>query len=102
MNLYDDYIEIIGSFFLIVGAILSILTPSAVINYLVILLTGLMTGRVIYYRKYKFKMGVMLIILAFVLGYTLVSPHGNRTITLLLFLAGSVLSYRVHTRGLIK
>lgn len=102
LNWHEDWVEILGLNFMIIGLLISLSTGSAFMNYLVILISGLLSGRIIYFRKHKLKLSVMIIIILFVLGYLLGSRHGSTTLTLLFFILGTVGSYRLHLDGYLK
>jgi hypothetical protein len=96
-----------GEFFfiilLIIGILLGILAPSAVITYLIGFFSGMMAGRLMYDRKYKGRAPYVLIILGFVIGFVIIAAvRGYGLMTLLLFIFGSALSYYLFDRKIIK
>ena len=61
-----------------------------------------MGGRLFWERKNKVWSPYLTIIVGFVMGYVIGTFHGDRRITLLLFVLGGVLSYYVLDKGILK
>ncbi|RMF07210.1 hypothetical protein D6764_00335 [Candidatus Woesearchaeota archaeon] len=96
---YDDWVEILGVSAMLGGIALSLITGSAIINYIVIAICGAMTGRALYYRRYKLKMWLILIIVMFLLGYLIGNRYGNDAVSLLVFALSAAGIYRAHLKG---
>ena len=91
------WVELICFVVLVVGFLFSITLQSAVISYVVILLFGLLAGRLIYYKKYSFPF--YLIGFALLLGYVLGTRYGQWKLVILFFLLGAAISYYLHAEG---
>ena len=101
-ELYKDWMEFFFFVLVIIGILISLTVPSAVISYLVIFLTGLMAGRLIYERKNKIKLPYFMIILGFIIGYLIGIYYGSKLIIIILFAIGSILSYNIYDKKIIK
>ena len=99
---FKNWAEIIAFILLIIGFLLSLAAPSAVLSYLIIFLAGMMGGRLIYSRKKSMVFPYVLIIIGFLLGYLIGSRYGDWLVTTVLFVLGSILSYYLHEQGFIK
>jgi len=99
---FRNWAEIIFLILLIVGFLLSLAAPSAVLSYLMIFLVGMMAGRLIYYRKKSMVFPYVLIIIGFFIGYLIGSRYGNWLVITILFVLGSILDYYLHEQGWLK
>jgi len=102
MNYHKNSAEILFFVLLVIGFIISLFSGSAIISYLIIFITGMMAGRLIFERKGKLKFAYYLITIGFLIGYILGAFYGNRNITIILFILGALLSYYLHDRKIIK
>jgi len=101
-NYFSDWAEFFFFILLFIGLVVGIISPSAVITYLVGFFTGAMAGRLVYERKNKLKAPYLLIVIGFVIGYVIGTFHGDRRITFLLFVFGAVLTYYTLDKGYLK
>lgn len=85
---------------LVIGFIFSILLQSSFLSYVVIILFGLMAGRLIFYFGKKFPLYVIL--LGFLLGFILGSRFADWKLLVLLFFLGSAMGYYIHAQGLLE
>jgi len=97
-----DWGELFFFFLLIVGFLLSLLTPSAVLSYALIFCLGMMGGRLIFERKERLQFPYYLMLIGLLIGYLLGAYYGNRNIMLILFIIGAFLSYYLHDSGVIR
>ena len=102
VRFWEDWAEVIGFFLLIIGFFLAISAASAVISYIIIILSGLMGGRIWYRIKENFKTPWIIILFGFLVGFVLGSFYGNKKIIILLYVVGIALSYFLHNEGYIK
>ncbi len=99
---FKNWAEIIAFILLIIGFLLSLAAPSAVLSYLIIFLGGMMAGRFVYYKKRRMVFPYVLITIGFFIGYLIGSRYGNWLVITILFVLGSILSYYLHEQGYIK
>lgn len=87
---------------LLIGFLVALLLREAILVYIVILLAGLLAGRVVYLRRFKEPLfPFILMILGFLLGYLLGSLEASRILTVLLFVLGLGVSYYLHKKGIL-
>jgi len=96
---FRNWAELFFFILLVIGFLLSIATPSAVISYFMIFSCGMMAGRLWFERKNKLIFPYFLIIVGFLIGYILGSFYGSRKVILTLFVLGTLISYYLHDRG---
>jgi hypothetical protein len=98
---FKNWGEFLFFVILVIGFILAIASPSAVISYLVIFIVGLMSGRLLYERKNKLVFPYTLIIIGFIIGYILGAFYGNKMTILTLYLIGIWIGYQIFNKGII-
>ena len=96
------WVEVIFFILLIAGFLFSLAAPSAVLSYIIIFITGMMGGRLIYERRKSMVFPYILILIGFLIGYLIGSRYGHWLVTAILFVLGSILSYYLHEQGFIK
>ena len=75
---------------------------SAVISYLVVFLSGMIGGRLLYDRKGKLTFPYYLIVAGFFIGYLIGTYYGSRKIVIVLFVLGILFSHYLYNRGYFK
>ena len=75
---------------------------SAVISYIVVFLSGMIGGRLLYDRRKKLTFPYYLIIIGFLIGYVIGTYYGSRKVVIILFVLGVLLSYHLHKKGYIR
>lgn len=98
LDLATSWVEIVFITLLLIGIILSVFAGNVLFNYIIILLSGLMFGRLLYQERMNFKFSFYLIVFGFLLGYIVGSYYANRKTVLLLFLIGVTASYYIHLK----
>lgn len=87
---------------MIIGFLIAITLDSMWLNYVVIFLAGMMTGRLLYARKRMTKFTHYLIVVGFLVGYLIGSYSYSRKIIAIIFVGSSILSYYLHAKGYIE
>ena len=87
---------------MIVGIVMALASPSAVISYFIIFLVGMFAGRLIYIRKRNIQLPYFLIIAGFVIGYLIGAYYGNKRLIIILFIIGAVISYKLYDKKILK
>ena len=89
---------------MVIGLILSLWASSfsAFISYIVVFLSGMIGGRILYDRKGKLTFPYYIIILGFLIGYLIGTYYGSRKVVIILFVLGVLLSYHLYNKGYIK
>ena len=75
---------------------------SAFISYIVIFLSGMIGGRLLYDRKGKLTVPYYLIIAGFLIGYLIGTYYGSKKVVIILFVLGILLSYHLYKKGYLK
>ncbi len=99
---YKNWMELFLLIDMIIGLVLALLISSAALSYILILISGIFAGRIIYERKSKIVFPYIVIITTFLIGYLIGMRYGNRLVVGLLFLIGTVLSYKLFDKVLLK
>ncbi len=101
-DFWSDWAEFFFFILLFIGFIIGIFSHSAVITYLVSFTSGMMAGRLFYDKKDKGRAPFFLIIIGFLMGYVLGTFYGDKRITILLFIVGSIICYQLYAKKIIK
>ncbi|GAF86208.1 unnamed protein product, partial [marine sediment metagenome] len=86
---------------LVIGFLLSLAAPSAVLSYLMIFACGMMGGRIWYEQRDNFKFPFFLIIIGFLIGYLIGTRYANLVVLIAFFVIGGILSYYLHKKKII-
>ena len=81
---------------------LSATSFSAVISYIVVFLSGMIGGRLLYERKKKLVFPYYIILIGFLIGYVIGTYYGSRKVVIILFILGVLFSYHLHNKGYIR
>ena len=103
--MFQFYKNWMGFFFVVVmilGLVIALTAPSAVINYVVALLSGIFAGRLIYGRKTKIQFPYFVIIVGFMIGYLLGTYYGSKKVVILLFVLGAIIGYKLYEKKILK
>ncbi len=88
----DAWGETATGVFLVIGLIVSLLIDSAIVSYAVILICGIMVGRLYHIRRNKLGFPFYFIIFGYLVGYivgNLVTRRGYWIVILIFFAIGS-------------
>jgi uncharacterized membrane protein len=104
-SFFENWPEYFFILLLLLGIIISLIVKQVWISYLIIAMSGLITGRIFYNDRHKQIFIVYFITFAYFVGYLIGNHYGlkaNWAILLMFFVAGNLLSYRFHRKGYIK
>jgi len=101
-DFYKNYYESLFFALVVIGIVVVLLAPSAVISYAIIFLSGILAGRIIYARKNKTNFPYFMVIAGFVIGYLIGVHYGSRWIAIALFAVGAVLGYKLFDKKILK
>ncbi len=99
---YKNWMEFFFLVLMVIGIFTALISPSAVISYIIIFLAGLAAGRLIYERKHKIQFPYLIIIAGFVIGYIVGVYYGDRKLVVLLFVIGAIISYWMYDKKILK
>ena len=92
-------------FFLLIAAIglvFALIVPSALIGYALVFASGYFAGRVLFQRKGNIVFPFYIIFAGFLVGYLIGMQYGNRIIAAVVYIGGAVLSYQLHSKGVLS
>jgi len=101
---FKSWAEFFFFIVMIIGFIVALWATSysAVISYIVVFLSGMIGGRLLYERKQKLTIPYYIIIIGFMIGFLIGTIYGSRKVVIILFVLGILLSYHLHNRGYIR
>ena len=102
VDFYKNYYEFLFLSLVVIGVVVALLAPSAVISYVVIFLSGIFAGRLIYSRKNKIKLPYFMVIAGFAIGYLIGVYYGSKKVVVLLFIVGAILGYKLFDKKILK
>ncbi len=101
MELVLDWPEFWAVVFMVVGFALALFSDNLAIAYIVVFLMGLLFGRVWYRGKKTNRIPLFLSIIFFLLGFMIGSLFASLQVIVLLMLAGVLIGYWLHEKGII-
>ena len=99
---FKNWAEFFFFVLMVIGIIIASFAHSAVISYIVIFLSGMFAGRIIYFRKKKLKAAYYIIIIGYLIGFLLAVKYGSREFIVILFVIGALLSYYLFDKGVLR
>ena len=99
---FKSWAEFFFFIVMILGFVIALTAPSAVISYIIIFISGMVGGRLIYDRKKKLTIPYYIIIIGFMIGFLIGTVYGSRKVVIVLFILGVLLSYHLHNKGYIR
>jgi hypothetical protein len=104
-NLYDDWGEIATLMLLVFGLVLSFVSGSAFITYLMIVICGIAVGRWYFLRKHSLRFPFYMITFGFLVGFLLgvsITGRGSPLGALVLFFVGAYLGIYLHSKKILR
>ena len=102
VDFYKNFMEFFFLAIMIIGIVVALLAPSAIISYVIIFLSGIFAGRLIYARKKKTQLPYLMIIAGFAIGYLIGVYYGNKRVVVLLFVIGAIFGYKLFDKKILK
>ncbi len=101
---FKNWAEFFFFVVMVIGLIIALWATSfsAVISYIVVFLSGMIGGRLLYDRRKKLTFPYYIIIMGFLIGYVIGTYYGSRKVVIILFVLGVLLSYHLHKKGYIR
>ena len=99
---YKHWMEFFFVVLTAIGILIALLSPSAVISYVIIFLAGMFAGRLIYERRHNIQFPYFMIIAGFVVGYLIGVYYGSKQVVIALFAIGTILSYKLYDKKILK
>ncbi|MBI3027682.1 hypothetical protein HYY70_06240 [Candidatus Woesearchaeota archaeon] len=102
LDLHRNWMEFFFLALMIIGILIALSAPSAVISYIIIFLSGIFAGRLLYERRNNIQFPYFMIISGFVIGYLVGAYYGSRRVIIALFVIGTMLSYKLYDSKILK
>ena len=105
LDMVSMWVEYVALVVLFIGFFISMSAGSAFLSYLIIFLSGLLIGRILFQQRKALPFKYYILMLVFLIGYilgTYVSKFGIRSVIVIVFILSNVLSYYIHDKGYIK
>ena len=92
----EQWPELTAVLLLILGFILALFSKSAAVTYIMITICGMVSGRMLFYKKYKMKMLFFMVVIGFMIGFILGSFYGDTRFIIAWFIIGNYVGYFLH------
>ena len=104
LDMISMWVEYVALVVLFIGFLISMSSGSAFLSYLIIFLSGILTGRILFQNRKALPFKYYILMLVFLVGYILGTyvSFGSRKVIIIVFIAANVLSYYIHDKGYIK
>ena len=104
LDMVSMWVEYVALVVLFIGFFISMSSGSAFLSYIIIFLSGLLTGRILFQKRKALPFKYYILMLVFLIGYILGTyvSFGSRKVIVIVFIAANVLSYYIHDRKYIK
>jgi hypothetical protein len=83
---------------IVLGFVISVFVNHALISYGIALITGLLSGKILYHKAKDVLFPHVLLIGGFALGYIIGHKEGSTIVIIALFLVGNAASYFAHKK----
>jgi hypothetical protein len=93
-----NWVEVSFIILLVLGFGISLLINDVYISYGIVLLSGLVSGKIIYHKKKDYLFPYIILIAGFILGYIIGHRQGSAMAIILIFGAGNILCYYAHKK----
>lgn len=101
LDMISMWVEYVALVVLFIGFFISMSSGSAFLSYIIIFLSGLLTGRILFQNRKALPFKYYILMLVFLVGYilgTYVSEFGSRKIIVIVFILSNILSYYLHDK----
>ena len=99
---FKSWPEFFFMVFMVIGIITALFAPSAVISYIIIFISGMIAGRIMYWRKDKLSTAYLSIFMGFLIGYVIGVYQGDKKVIVILFILGAFLSYYLYNKKVLR
>lgn len=102
MKIEETWVETLTVIFILIGFVVSLLLTNTGGIYLIVFLSGLLAGRIIYIKRFKEPIfPFVLTIIGFLFGYILGGFKASKFWIVVFFLSSLGISYYVHLKKII-
>ena len=104
LDMVSMWVEYVALIVLFIGFFISMSSGSAFLSYIIIFLSGLLTGRILFQHRKALPFKYYILMLVFLIGYILGTyvSFGSRKVIVIVFILSNILSYYMHDKEYIK
>ncbi len=104
LDMVSMWVEYVALVVLFIGFFISMSSGSAFLSYIIIFLSGLLTGRILFQKRKALPFKYYILMLVFLIGYILGTyvSFGSRKVIVIVFILSNILSYYLHDKKYIK
>lgn len=95
MNLVDNWVDYVAIILLILGAAMAFIAGSKVLTILIVLLSSMVVGRIIYLKKTGHQLRLWCMIIAFLVGLIVGTRFLTYKAIIVTFVVGAVMGYYI-------
>lgn len=95
MNLLDFWVDYVALILLILGAVLAFIAGSKILTILIVLISSMTVGRIIYLKKSGHQLRLWYMILAFLVGLIVGTRFLTYKAVIVIFIVGAVMGYYI-------
>lgn len=99
---YKNWMEFWFFVLMLLGIVIALVAPSAVISYVIAFISGIFGGRFVYERKHKVQFPYLIIMLGFFIGFLLGVYYGKKLVVIAAFILGAVFSYKFYDKKILR
>lgn len=104
-ELIESWVEILFLILFVIGLVVALSIKNVFLIYLITLLTGMICGRLFFYRKrtkHTHEFSFYFIISGFLVGYIIGTANASKFFIIVFFILGGWLGYYIHKKGYIE
>ncbi len=100
LDLVSMWVEYVALVVLFIGFFISMSSGSAFLSYIIIFLSGLLTGRILFQQRKALPFKYYILMFVFLIGYILGTyvSFGSRKVIVIVFILSNILSYYIHDK----
>ncbi len=104
LDLVSMWVEYVALVVLFIGFFISMSSGSAFLSYIIIFLSGLLTGRILFQQRKALPFKYYILMFVFLIGYILGTyvSFGSRKVIVIVFILSNILSYYIHDKFIMK
>lgn len=99
---YRNWVEFFFFVVMGIGLIIAVITPSALVSYIIVFLCGCITGRILYSRRSRLQAPYYIITVGFITGYALGAYYGNKLVIIILYVIANILTYSLYEKQVVR
>ena len=102
LDMAQNWVEYLFFILLVIGFFLAAASGSAFVSYIIVLLCGMVGGRILYKYKTDLKIPWVIVLIGFLIGFVTGSFYADTRIIVFCYLLGIFGSHYLHDKGILK